>query len=142
MNGYKRKIQYHETDKMGVAHHSNYIKWMEEARVDLLDRIGYGYDKLEEDGIISPVLSVECDYKHPCTFGDELEITPEILEFKGVRLVIGYEFKNTATGAVVAAGKSSHCFLTPSGKPVALKRQFPELDVLLRSLADANGEEK
>ena len=135
MKSYKRKVQYHETDKMGIAHHSNYIKWMEEARVAFLDGIGYGYDKLEADGIISPVLSVECEYKHPCTFGDELEITPSILEFKGVRLIIGYEFKNAVTGAVTATAKSSHCFLTPSGKPVALKRQFPELDALLRSLA-------
>lgn len=61
MRPYIRKVQYHETYKMGVAHHSNYIKWMEEARVDFLDQIGYGYVKLEEDGIISPVLSVECE---------------------------------------------------------------------------------
>ena len=41
MNNYIRKVQYHETDKMGIAHHSNYIKWMEEARIDFLEQIGY-----------------------------------------------------------------------------------------------------
>jgi acyl-CoA thioester hydrolase len=52
---------------------------MEEARVDFLDQIGYGYAKLEEDGIISPVLTVECEYKKPLRFGDSFEVLPEIL---------------------------------------------------------------
>lgn len=132
MNPYTRKVHYHETDKMGIAHHSNFIKWMEEARVDFLNQIGYGYAKLEEDGIISPVLSVECEYKKPLRFGDEFEVLPEILEFKGIRLVIGYKF--TSKGETVAAGKTSHCFLTPEGRPIALKRQFPEFDAVLKSL--------
>ncbi|MBQ3227801.1 MAG: acyl-CoA thioesterase [Clostridia bacterium] len=132
MEAYIRKVQYHETDKMGVAHHSNFIKWMEEARVDFLDRIGYGYVKLEEDGIISPVLTIECEYKKPLHFGDEFAILPEILEFKGIRLVIGYTF--TLTGETVATGKTSHCFLTPEGRPIALKRQFPEFDSVLKGL--------
>ena len=132
MKPYIRKVHYHETDKMGVAHHSNFIKWMEEARVDFLDQIGYGYAKLEDDGIISPVLSVECEYKKPLRFGDEFEVLPEILEFKGIRLVIGYKF--TSNGELVATGKTSHCFLTPEGRPIALKRRFPEFDAVLKSL--------
>ena len=132
MKPYIRKVHYHETDKMGIAHHSNFIKWMEEARVDFLDQIGYGYAKLEEDGIISPVLSVECEYKKPLRFGDEFEVAPEILEFKGIRLIIGYTF--TSSGEIIATGKTSHCFLTPTGRPIALKRQFPEFDAVLKSL--------
>ena len=37
---YKHKVQYYETDKMQVVHHSNYIRWMEEARVEFLEKIG------------------------------------------------------------------------------------------------------
>ena len=132
MEAYIRKVQYHETDKMGVAHHSNFIKWMEEARVDFLDKVGYGYVKLEEEGIISPVLTVECEYKKPLHFGDEFAVLPEILEFKGIRLAIGYTF--TLAGETVATGKTSHCFLTPEGRPIALKRQFPEFDAVLKGL--------
>ena len=47
---YKHTVQYYETDKMGITHHSNYIRWMEEARVDFLKSTGFGYDKLEEMG--------------------------------------------------------------------------------------------
>lgn len=54
IHDYIRKVHYHETDKMGVTHHANYIKWMEEARVDFLNQIGYGYARLERDGITRP----------------------------------------------------------------------------------------
>ena len=37
---YYRKAQYHETDQMGIIHHSNYVKWMEEARIGYMSRMG------------------------------------------------------------------------------------------------------
>ena len=46
---YGRKIQYYETDRMGIVHHSNYIRWMEEARTDVLEQIGLPYDKIERN---------------------------------------------------------------------------------------------
>ena len=49
MEPYLHKVQYYETDKMGIAHHSNYIRWMEEARVDFLEKIGWGFDRLEAE---------------------------------------------------------------------------------------------
>ena len=87
---YKHTVQYYETDRMGITHHSNYIRWMEEARVDFLEQAGWGYDKLEEAGIISPVTSVQCQYKESTTFRDEVEIFVAVKEFKGVRLVLEY----------------------------------------------------
>ena len=128
MEDYIHKVQYHETDKMGITHHSNYIKWMEEARVDFLDQIGFGYARLERDGIISPVIGLECQYKHPTTFGDAVRVHVEVAEFKGVKLVIRYTMTDAATGSVVLTGSSTHCFTGEDGKPVILKKQFPEFD--------------
>ena len=64
MTNYKHKVHYYETDKMGIVHHSNYIRWMEEARVDFLDEIGWSYAQLESVGLVSPVLSLDVEYKH------------------------------------------------------------------------------
>lgn len=133
MHHYIHKVQYYETDRMGITHHSNYIRWMEESRIDFLDHIGYGYAKLESDGIISPVIGVECQYKHPTTFGDEVEIAVGVEEFRGVRLVIRYTMTNRATGELVLSGKSTHCFTDGNGKPVILKKKYPEFDEALRS---------
>ena len=55
---YIHQAQYYETDQMGIIHHSNYIRWMEEARIAYMDELGFPYKKVEEAGIISPVLSV------------------------------------------------------------------------------------
>ena len=60
---YEHTAQYYETDQMGIIHHSNYIRWMEEARMDLMDQMGFSYKAMEEMEIISPVLSVNCEYK-------------------------------------------------------------------------------
>ena len=59
MKPYTKTAKYYETDQMGVIHHSNYIRWMEEARVDMLNQIGYPYRRFEEMGYISPS-SPEC----------------------------------------------------------------------------------
>ena len=135
MTKYIHKVQYYETDKMGVTHHSNYIRWMEEARVDFLNQIGLGYKKLEEDGIISPVIGIECDYKIPTTFDDKVEIDIKVEEFKGVKLILSYTMTNVETKEVVLLGKSKHCFVDKTGKPIVLKKTFPDVDKKLKELA-------
>lgn len=122
----KHKAQYYETDQMGIVHHSNYIRWFEEARVDFLDAIGYSYKKLESEGIISPVIEINCKYKSMVHFGDEVIITPSIKEFNGVKLTISYEIKDACTGELRSFGTSSHCFLGKDGLPVKLKKNYPD----------------
>ena len=72
MKSYIHKVQYYETDKMGFVHHSNYIRWFEEARLDFMDKQGFSYKSFEDLGYISPVLSAECKYKKSVRFGEPL----------------------------------------------------------------------
>lgn len=136
MEKYIHKVHYYETDKMGITHHSNYIRWMEEARVDYLEKIGWGYDKLEELGIGSPVIGIKCDYKNSTKFNDNIEIEVKIKEYKGVRMTITYEMKNKETDQIVLIGESQHCFTNQEGKPVILKKQCPEFDKVFNSLCE------
>ena len=48
MNTYKHEVKYYECDRMGVTHHSNYVRFMEEARVDWLDQLGFGFEKIAQ----------------------------------------------------------------------------------------------
>ena len=125
MEGYKHIVQYYETDRMGITHHSNYIRWMEEARVDFLEKIGWSYAKLEELGIISPVMDVSCHYKNTTTFSDEITIHVKVKELGKIKLLIAYEMTN-AEGKIVAEAESRHCFLDKTGRPVMLPKQYPE----------------
>ena len=76
MEPFVRTVQYYETDMMGVAHHANYIHWMEEARISFLDQLGFPYAAMEEKGVFSPVKAVSCDYKNPCTL-DSVLLLPD-----------------------------------------------------------------
>ena len=119
---YEHKVQYYETDKMGIVHHSNYIRWFEEARVDYLEQVGHPYESVEKAGVICPVLSVECKYRTMTHFGDRVLVKLWVEKFNGVRLVIGYEISDKETGEVRCTGSSSHCYLNEEGKLVNLKK--------------------
>lgn len=79
----RHRVNYYETDKMGITHHANYLHWMEEARVDFLDQLGWSYARLEELGVFSPVTSLECAYRAPTTFGDLVDVTVAVREYRG-----------------------------------------------------------
>ena len=132
---YIHTVQYYETDRMGITHHSNYIRWMEEARIDFLSQIGWDYARLEEMGIISPVINVNCDYKKTTTFSDKIAIKVLVKEFKGVKLFLSYEMKNE-DGVIVCTASSTHAFLTKEGKPVRVQKEYPEFYKALTELAE------
>lgn len=138
MKSYLHKVQYYETDKMGITHHSNYIRWMEEARIDFLSQIGISYAKLESEGIISPVLAVNCRYKRSTTFSDTISIDVKVKEFKGVRLVLEYTMKNAADDSLVLTGTTEHCFLNMESRPVNMKKEFPAIYQKLIGLVPDN----
>ena len=77
---YTHIVRYYECDRMGIVHHSNYIRFMEEARIDWMDQLGYGFERMEAAGVVSPVLAVSCQYKHPTTFKDAIRIEVKIRE--------------------------------------------------------------
>lgn len=133
---YEHQVKYYETDQMRIVHHSNYIRWMEEARMDMMDQMGFGYNKMEELEIISPVLSVNCEYKSMVRFGETVVITARVASYNGVKLKIEYEMRDKETGELRTLAESSHCFLTMAGKPLSLKRSYPEIDTKFFTLVD------
>lgn len=132
---YCRKINYYETDQMGIVHHSNYIRFFEEARLDLMEQIGLSYVEMEENGLIIPVLSVDCSYKKPLHFGDEIEILSSIVKYDGLKMECAYEIY--CHDELCTTGHSGHCFLDKDMKPVRMKRAYPELYTKLKQLVEA-----
>ncbi|KXT75673.1 acyl-CoA thioesterase [Streptococcus sp. DD12] len=134
MHSYQHQVQYYETDRMGITHHSNYIRWMEEARSDLLAQIGFPYDRLEAIGVISPVTAVEADYLATTTFMDEISISVDVIAVKAARLTLAYEMRNRADARLVCQATSQHSFLDEQGNFVNLKRQQPDFFQALKAL--------
>lgn len=138
---YEHKTQYYETDQMGIIHHSNYIRWFEEARLDMMEQMGMGYDVMEKQGIISPVLSIRCEYQSMTRFGETVQILANLKEYNGIKMAIEYTVLDKATGQIRCVGESRHCFLTKEGNPVSLKRHYIEMDKAFREFKEEGGEE-
>jgi len=131
---FERTVQYYETDKMGITHHSNYIKWMEEARMYYLDKMGLPFTEVESKGIVSPVVSVNIKYKSPSTFGDLIKIETRIKSYNSIKLEVSYKMTKE-DGTVVAEGTSVHCFVKDGGI-VIMDRSFPDIDEKFRRNID------
>lgn len=129
----ERKVNYYETDAMGIVHHSNYIRWFEEARVMWMDKGGIPYEEVEKNGVKMPVIGVSCEYKIPAKFGDTICVEVYTKEITFVRYIIGYKVTNRETGELLSTGETRHCFVNTEFKPINIKKYKPELsDRLLK----------
>lgn len=133
---YDRNINYYETDQMGIVHHSNYIRFFEEARLYLMKQVGMDYCGLEEMGIIIPVTFAECKYLVPLRFEDEVEIVTRMTKYDGIKMEVSYEIYLKRTNQLCTRGKTGHCFLNRDLKPIRMKREFPDLFAKLKALID------
>lgn len=122
---YKRQVHYYETDKMAIVHHSNYIRWFEEARLYFMTQGGLPYTEMEEAGIMIPVVSVEAKYIQSVVYGQTINIHVWLSFFNGIRMKCGYKITNEQ-GQLCSTGASEHCFVDGDFKPVSLKKSYPE----------------
>lgn len=122
----KRKARYYETDQMGIVHHSNYIRWFEEARTEYLEEIGLPYEKIEQEGLLIPVLSCSCVYKSPVKFDEEINVSITETSFNGLKFTVKYEVTSATDNSLKTTGESSHCFLDSKFNPILIKKTKPD----------------
>ena len=138
---YLRTINYYETDRMNFVHHSNYIRYFEEARVWIMETNGMGYAAVEAMGLMIPVLSVNVKYIKHITFNDKIEIDTRITKFTGVKMTVEYNVYKD--GELTTQGESTHCFLEKSTlSPVNLKRAYPDVYTFFQKLYELTSNEE
>lgn len=123
---YRRKVNYYETDRMNIVHHSNYARYLEEARLDYMIQVGIAYDELEKKGIIIPVLELHDEYIRSVGFGDTIEVHIHLIKLTAVRFRMKYEIYNAGTGEFVHKAETAHAFVNDKFTPLNLKKHFPE----------------
>lgn len=131
-NLYVRKANYYETDQMGVVHHSNYIRYFEEARLSFMDGIGCNAAQMEADGIMIPNVDIYARYEKPVRFNDVVTIHVQLVTFNGATMRYSYTLRNK-NGEIAATGHSTHCFVNKAFQPMTLKRRFPTYYQILRN---------
>lgn len=135
-------VRYAETDKMGVVYHANYLLYFEVARTDFLEKLGFPYDRLEAEGLMSPVLDVHLSYGSPLTFGDVAIVRTRIIKVTPVKTTYAYEvYKEGQTPGVdkpCCTGTSLHCLVNSADfKPVSQKHAAPELYAAYKEACEA-----
>ena len=133
MTTYTHIVRYYECDRMGITHHSNYARFMEEARIDWMDQLGYGFERMEAEGVVSPVMAIELHFKQPTTFKDAIQIEVSVTEMTTLKITIGYTMRVGDT--IVCTASSTHCFLE-NNRPVAIEKRFPDF---YRAICDRRG---
>lgn len=136
---YERKVNYYETDRMQIVHHSNYIRWFEEARLYYMENRNLPYAEMEKKGVMIPVLSVDCHYHVPVRFGQTVLILCKIALFTGTKLRVEYEVRDKESGVLHVTGSSEHCFVNAETfRPLRLTKNYPEMAKIFITSDTAN----
>jgi len=107
-------VRYYETDQMAVVHHSNYIRYFEIARDEMMVRLGFPIERCEKElGVQVPIVSVECHFRHPARMGDILTATAEVNSVPLAKMVIKQAVYNQE-GVLCAEGTVTLGFLNSS----------------------------
>ena len=127
MTPYKRKVNYYETDQMSIVHHSNYIRYFEEARIDFMNQIGCNVMWMETLGLIIPNIDAYAKYLVSLKFDEEFEVKVKAVDFTGVRMKFEYEIYRTSDNTLCTTGHTSHCFVNTDYKPISIKKSHPDI---------------
>ncbi|NIK10969.1 acyl-CoA thioesterase [Alkalibacillus almallahensis] len=134
------KVRYQETDQMGVVYHANYLVWFEIGRTHLIEQLGFNYADMERDGIVSPVVDINAQYKKPLTYGETASVKTYISSYDGFRIIYGYEIY-TEAGELAVTGSSSHvCVKKQNFKPISIRKHYPAWhNAYLKAIGETNG---
>ncbi|MGI6486966.1 MAG: acyl-CoA thioesterase [Syntrophomonadaceae bacterium] len=122
------RVRYAETDRMGIAHHSNHVIWWEMGRTALFREIDLPYSWIEAQGIACPLVKIWCHYRYPAYYDDELIVKTAIAEASPVKIRFAYEIAKSASGQEVASGETLQAFVSlDTGRPLRLNKSHPHI---------------
>lgn len=118
-------VRYQETDQMGVVYHANYLVWFEIGRTKYIEYLGFKYADMENEGIVSPVIDAQIEFKTPVRYGEEVFIETWLESYDGIRTVYAYEVIKE-DGTLAVTGTTKHVIVDKeSFRPKLLRRAFP-----------------
>ena len=134
---YKMRVQYHETDQMGVVHHSNYIRWFENGRTEMIREVGISYRKMEDLGLLLPVIDVQVRYHRPARYDDLIILRTKLVKLSPAVMEFSYEvYKDGDEEELLAEGKTKHMWINENWRPTRLNRSVPEIYEKLQALVE------
>ncbi|MFM8856376.1 MAG: acyl-CoA thioesterase [Actinomycetota bacterium] len=109
------RVRFVETDAMGIVHHSNYLHYLEETRVEYLRSIGHPYSANREAGLDAAVLECRVRYLVPLRFDDVVTVHLRLAE--STRATFTIEYLLSVDGRATTTAATQHALVTAEGKP-------------------------
>ena len=119
--------RYAETDQMGIIHHSVYAIWYEQARSEFCDEIGLRYDELEKHGIMTPLLELNCKYKKPSYYNQEVEIHTKMIDLTPVKFTVQYNIYDKENNLINVGTTTLAWADKETFRVINLKKKRPEM---------------
>lgn len=123
--------RYSETDQMGIIHHSNYAVWFEAGRTDFLKKAGFSNTSIEAKGILLPLYEMNCQFKSPARYEDEIMVITRLKHISPVRMSFSYDVINAANHKLLATGETLHAWTDKVLKPVNAVKYVPDVYSIL-----------
>ena len=128
--------RYAETDQMGIIHHSAYAIWYEQARTDFFNQIGMRYDEIEQMGIMTPLVELNCKYKRPAYYNQGVEIRTKIIELTPVKFTLEYNILDINENLINVGRTTLAWSDAKTFKIINLKKTHPEMYEKLEELVE------
>jgi acyl-CoA thioester hydrolase len=122
----KIRVIYADTDAMGIVYHTNYIKWFEIGRAELLRQLGMPYAQIELSGYHLPLTEVSCHYLYPARYDQIVVIETEIVYLKRASVKFNYVIRDDKQERVLVEGESVHACVNSQGKVVRIPPDISE----------------
>lgn len=130
------KVRFVETDLMGVVHHSNYLRWFEMARVEYLRAANVLLPELIAQGIVFPIVEVQCKYRQSAHFDEIIRVEATLSEFSRAKLCFSYRVLRDADDVLLAEGATQNVFTNIDGRIIRLPQLYYDRINALRQAED------
>ena len=114
------KVRFNEVDSLGIAWHGHYVRYFEDGREAFGAEYGLGYLDVYENGLVTPIVQLTCDYKRPLTYGDSILIETTYVDNPAARIHFNYIVYQLARHEVVATGSTTQVFLDRHSRELLL----------------------
>lgn len=129
--------RYAETDQMGIIHHSVYAVWYEQARTEYFTKVGMKYDEIEASGLMTPLVELNCKYKRPAYYNQEVEVRTKLIELSPAKFTVEYNIYDK-DGVLLNIGRTTLAWADKETfKVVNLKKERPEMYKIMEDLLES-----
>ena len=121
------RVNYSETDQMGVVYHANYLVWFDRARTEHLRTTGYTYREMEAEGVYLAVTEARLRFRRPALYDDLVRVRCWVRDLASRRVTFGYAVERAASGELLATGETSLMALDRDRNPTRIPEHVSEL---------------